>query len=92
VEKKNEVKSCDMEKVQDEIAFILNQSDLFAAAMNTTTASVEGKDVDIAATNVDSLVHQACDVRARLMKAMQCSGAMFDKVEIHYIATPHSLP
>ena len=68
-----------MEKVQDEIAFILNQSDLFAAAMNTTT-TVDGNDVDIAATNVDSLVHQACDVRARLMKAMQCSGAMFDKV------------
>lgn len=75
-----------MEKVQDEIAFILNQSDLFAAAMTTT--SEEGKDVDIAATNVDSLVHQACDVRARLMKAMQCSGAMFDKVHSQNIYTP----
>ena len=47
--------------------------------MNTTTTTVDGNDIDIAATNVDSLVHQACDVRARLMKAMQCSGAMFDK-------------
>ena len=29
-------------------------------------------------SNIDSLVHQACDERARLLRAMQCSGAMFD--------------
>ena len=29
-------------------------------------------------STVDSLVHQACDERARLLRAMQCSGAMFD--------------
>ena len=31
-----------------------------------------------AESNIDSLVHQACDERARLLRAMQCSGAMFD--------------
>ena len=29
-------------------------------------------------STVDFLVHQACDERARLLQAMQCSGTMFD--------------
>lgn len=28
--------------------------------------------------NIDSLVHQACDERSRLLKAMQCSGDIFN--------------
>lgn len=41
--------------------------------MNNNRAAAENVD-----STVDSLVHQACDERARLLQAMQCSGTMFD--------------
>jgi hypothetical protein len=80
-----------MEAAQREIAFILSQSDACRHTMGSghdeggaggsssapaTPSTPHQHDGD---TNVDALVHQACDVRARLLSAMQCSGAMFDK-------------
>ena len=78
-----------MEAAQREIEFILNQSDAFIHAMGRGSNDNNDYDRDDAphstpatpqhSDDVDALVHQACDVRARLLTAMQCSGAMFDK-------------
>jgi hypothetical protein len=62
-----------MEGLNDEVAFILEQSGLYKASIQNS-----GEQHSDFESNLDSLVHQACDERARLQKAMQCSGAMFD--------------
>jgi hypothetical protein len=62
-----------MEGLHDDVAFILEQSGLYKATFpNSEEQHSEFE------SNLDSLVHQACDERARLQKAMQCSGAMFE--------------
>lgn len=62
-----------MEGLNDDIAFILEKSGLYKATVPNSDEQHSEFD-----SNLDSLVHQACDERARLQKAMQCSGAMFD--------------
>lgn len=64
-----------MDKFKDDIAFVLDQSGIYKASLH---AQEEMTEAEICGTNVDTLVHQACDERARLLRAMQCSGAMFD--------------
>lgn len=49
----------------------------------------EPNDIDVE-LKIDSLVHQACDERSRLLKAMQCTGDIFDS-NVHCVSHVLSL-
>jgi hypothetical protein len=75
--------SLKMEVLKEDIAFVLDQSDIYWSNLDEENKenghqNMKNINMENTDTNINSLVHQACDVRARLLRAMQCSGTMFD--------------